>query len=380
MLGGGLGFSAKMLDKHPLHALCPYFAMFPPDFARAQIARFTRPGEVVLDPFSGRGTTLLEASLAHRPILASDINPVAACITGAKASVPSLPSVHCRLDELRAEFKSALLDDVEEERKELPPFFKKAFHFRTLREVLFLRQCLDWQIDDVDRFIAALVLGSLHGEMDRSNSYFSNQMPRTISMKPDYSIRYWQKHKLVARRRRVFDLLSQRARLRLGQGRPTGYGLSLRRDVRSLGSALVPWEHTVQLVVTSPPYLNVTNFEEDQWLRLWFLGGAPRPTRGQVSKDDRYSNPWRYWQFLAEAWKGVAALLAHNAVIVCRLSGKNQTTDALRRGMTESVRGAFPDAQLIRPPLSTTPLRRQTDNFRPGTQGVGPEVDFVFRI
>ena len=42
-----------MLDKHPLHALCPYFAMFPPEFARAQVARFTRPGDVVLDPFSG---------------------------------------------------------------------------------------------------------------------------------------------------------------------------------------------------------------------------------------------------------------------------------------------------------------------------------------
>ena len=369
-----------MVNKHPLHALCPYFAMFPPEFARAQVVRFTQPGEVVLDPFSGRGTTLLEASLERRHTLAADINPVAACITGAKARVPSLISVNCRLDELRAEFKSTCLDEIESERRALPLFFKKAFHFHTLREVLFLRRRLDWQVDDIDRFIAALALGSLHGEMDRSKSYFSNQMPRTISTKPDYSVRYWQKHKLVAKRKHVFDLLSKRAYMRLGKGRTNGYGVSVRSDVRSLASVLSPWEHTVQLVVTSPPYLDVTNFEEDQWLRLWFLGGAPKPTVGQISKDDRHSSPRRYWQFLAEAWKGVATLLAPNAVIVCRIGGKKQTVTSLRRGMTETVRAAFPDAQLIQPPLATAPLRRQTDAFRPGTQGIGAEVDFVFHV
>ena len=114
--------------------------------------------------------------------------------------------------------------------------------------------------------------------------------------------------------------------------------------------------------------------------RLWFLGDEPKPTRGQVSKDDRHSSPWRYWQFLADAWKGVATLLAPNAVILCRISGKKQTMDSLRRGLTESVRGAFPDAELIQPPLSTAPLRRQTDSFRPDTRGIGAEVDFVFRV
>lgn len=37
---------------------------------------------------------------------------------------------------------------------------------------------------------------------------------------------------------------------------------------------------SVRCVITSPPYLDVTNFEEDQWLRLWFQGGPPKPTWG----------------------------------------------------------------------------------------------------
>lgn len=369
-----------MPNKHPLHALCPYFAMFPPEFAGKQVAQFTRPGDVVLDPFSGRGTTLLEAALEDRRTLASDINPVAACVTGAKARVPSLTAVNARLAEMGKEFKKAPLDEIEAERRALPPFFKKAFHWLTLREVLFLRRHLDWQADDTDRFIAALALGSLHGEMDRSKSYFSNQMPRTISTKPAYSIRYWRKHGLVAKRKRVFDLLGQRASLRLREGRPGRQGVSVRSDVRSLGRVLSPWERSVQLVVTSPPYLDVTSFEEDQWLRLWFLGEAPTPTNGRISRDDRHTTPARYWRFIADAWKGVANLLASDAVIVCRISGKKQTTDSLTRGLTATVRAAFPGARLIRPPVASAPLRRQTDNFRPGTNGIGSEVDFVFQV
>ena len=369
-----------MLNQHPLHALCPYFAMFPPSFARTQIQRFTQPGDVVLDPFSGRGTTLLEASLLNRRMLASDINPVAACVTGAKARVPSLDAVTSRLDELSDAFRSTPLGEVETERKALPPFFTKAFHFRTLREILFLRQHLNWQTDDTDRFIAALALGSLHGEMDHSKSYFSNQMPRTISTKPDYSVRYWRKHRLVAKRKYVFNLLRQRAQLRLKNDRPARQGVSVRSDVRSLGKVLSPWERSVQLVVTSPPYLDVTNFEEDQWLRIWFLGGLPEPTRRRISKDDRYSSAKPYWRFIADAWKGIANLLAPNAVVVCRISGKKQTVESLARGMTGTMQAAFPDSRLVHQPFISALRRRQTDNFLPGTKGVGTEVDFVFRV
>ena len=369
-----------MPSKHPLHALCPYFAMFPPEFASAQIARYTRPGDATLDPFSGRGTALLEASLSGRRALASDVNPVAACLTGAKAGVPTLAAAHGRLDELHSEFKSEAPADIEEERKSLPRFFGSAFQYLTLREVLFLRRSLRPQFDDTDRFIAALVLGSLHGEMDRSPSYFSNQMPRTISTKPAYSLRYWKRRNLRPRRRRVFDLLKSRATLRLERGRPRLSGIAVRSDVRTVGRVLAPWAESVRLVVTSPPYLDVTDFEEDQWLRLWFLGGPPHPTRRVHSQDNRHSSPRRYWEFLAAAWKGMEGLLAPNAVIACRIGGKHQTTDSLARGMSATLRGAFPNARMVRAPIATEPLHRQTDNFRPGTRGIGSEVDFVFRV
>jgi len=365
--------------KHRLHALCPYFAMFPHTFVRKYLFAFTGAGDVILDPFSGRGTTLLESLLLDRKALAVDINPVAACVTGAKAHVPALPAIGSRLDELERHCRETNLQSVDEERRALPSFFAHAFHYWTLREILFIRRHLDWRHSDIDRFIAALALGSLHGEMDKSRSYFSNQMPRTISTKPAYSIRYWHEHGLRPKRRRVFEILRNRARLRLQDGRPSHPGIALQADVRKTSRLLESWQGRVQAIITSPPYLNVTNFEEDQWLRLWFLGGPPWPTYGRISKDDRHSSAEGYWRFLSEAWQGVAGLLAKGGFIVCRVGGKKQSLNALARGMVATVLSAFPSAELVFGPSASSPVQRQTDNFRPGTAGCGVEADFVFR-
>src|SRR6266436_1718142 len=86
--------------RHPLHSLCPYFAMFPEDFVAKQVFAYTERGDVIFDPFCGRGTTVFESLLNHRLAYGVDINPVAACIAGAKADVPTLPAVRARIEEL----------------------------------------------------------------------------------------------------------------------------------------------------------------------------------------------------------------------------------------------------------------------------------------
>jgi hypothetical protein len=56
-----------------------------------------------------------------------DINPVAACVTGAKAHVPALPAIESRLDELERHCKETDWRAVDEERRALPSFFAHAF-------------------------------------------------------------------------------------------------------------------------------------------------------------------------------------------------------------------------------------------------------------
>ncbi len=60
---------------HPLHSLCTYFAMSPPQAPRVLIRWLTKPGDVVYDPFAGRGTAPLEACRMGRVGLGSYANP-----------------------------------------------------------------------------------------------------------------------------------------------------------------------------------------------------------------------------------------------------------------------------------------------------------------
>ena len=145
----------------------------------------------------------------------SDINPVAYCVSSAKAKVPFVDSVLKRIQSLESTFRRVEKSSLLMERNELPLFFRYAYSSETLIELLFVRKALAWRTNEVDTFVAALVLGSLHGEMDKSRAYFSNQMPRTISPKPNYSIKYWRKHCLSPPKRNVFALLKDKAQRRL---------------------------------------------------------------------------------------------------------------------------------------------------------------------
>ncbi|HYM15753.1 MAG TPA: DNA methyltransferase [Dehalococcoidia bacterium] len=366
--------------RNRLHALCPYFAMFPEAFVERALLRHTVAGDWVFDPFSGRGTTVLQALLMGRQAAATDVNPVAYCVSAAKARLPELRSVLARVDELQQSHSRSSPRRVDEERRSLPPFFGRAFHYRTLNELLFLRGRLNWKTDDTDRFIAAILLGILHGEMGRSTRYLSNQMPRTISTKPDYSLRYWRSRGLWAPRRHVFSRVKQEAGLRLAGETPSMRGTVAMTDARHASRTLTSLRGKIAAFVTSPPYFNVTNYEEDQWLRLWLLGNAPRPTYRAISRDDRHERESDYWHFLTDAWLGLQTLARSDAVLICRIGGVGLQGPTVTAKLTESLLLAFPNASLVGKPRRSEIRKRQTPAFRPGSVGCRFEVDYTFAL
>lgn len=115
----------------------------------------------------------------------------------------------------------------------------------------------------------------------------SNQMPRTIATKPAYSVKWWEAKGYTAPKRDAFDLLRTMVTYRYKSERPAGKATVIRGDMRELHR--VELGRPVRCVITSPPYLDITNYVEDQWLRLWFLGGDDHPTTtSHISRDDRY--------------------------------------------------------------------------------------------
>ena len=363
-----------MINRHPFHAICPYFAMFPEQFVEQQLLTYTSPGDLVFDPFCGRGTTVFESLLKNRKAAGTDINSVAACIASAKANAPVLAKLIKRIDALESLYSSETAE------YEAPsPFFASCFEVETLREILFLRDNLKWKRRSTDCFLAAVMLGILHGESHRSEYCLSNRMPRTISTKPEYSMRWWAERNLTPPRRFVFETLRKAVVFRYRMPPATEKGIVRQSDARSAGTRFPDLHGKVKLVVTSPPYLDTTDYSEDQWLRLWFLGGAAKPTI-RLNKDDRHTKPAAYWDFLREVWSGVKPLLAQKSTIVVRIGGAKFTKKELCDGLTSTLKEALNEHRVkpLHEGRTSTIRARETSAFRPGLKKANVEHDFVY--
>lgn len=101
---------ARMLDfeagghLYATHRIHPYAARCPPPLVDWAISRYTRAGDVVLDPMVGSGTTLVEAALLGRRGWGVEIDPLARLIAKVKAT----PMEPARIERARARIESLL--------------------------------------------------------------------------------------------------------------------------------------------------------------------------------------------------------------------------------------------------------------------------------
>lgn len=253
-----------------LNAICPYFTMFPLEYPEKVLKRHVKEAPVVLDPFCGRGTTLFAARKFGLSAWGIDTSPVAIAIARAKLA-------SCDV-EAPLQLAANLIDSVVPTNVPSSQFFRTAYHKATLKELCALREGL-MNLDDTDAssVLRAAVLGCLHGPLPKhleNASYFSNQMPRTYSSKPDYAVRFWKERNLSAPKVDVLRALRRKIERLIGLEHPSPGPISqvLHGDAQSetlfQSVQLVP-----SLVITSPPYYGMRTYVQDQWLRNWFLGG-----------------------------------------------------------------------------------------------------------
>lgn len=247
--------------------MCSYLAMFPPSLPRYFIEHFSRPGDTVLDPFAGRGTTPLEACLAGRIGAGSDLNPLASVLTAAKVNPATLDEGLGRVSELRDSYRRLVVAGSAP--RDIAMLFDGR---RTLPQLLHVRNSLSLR-RRVDRHLLACLCGILHGNHPsepRSSRTLSISMPNTFSMSPDYIRRFKRQRGLRKYPLDVFDALEKRLRYLHRQLPPDVPGRAARRDARRVDQ----WfpKDSVSLVVTSPPYLRVVRYGKFNWIRLWLLG------------------------------------------------------------------------------------------------------------
>src|SRR6266404_4520914 len=107
------------------HGFYKYPARFSPAFARAAIETFTKPGDLVLDPHVGGGTTLVEARAAGRESLGIDISSLAQFVAQVKCTVFSEPEL-----EMLAEWSEAVAAaiDVHKPSKPITEYAERGYY------------------------------------------------------------------------------------------------------------------------------------------------------------------------------------------------------------------------------------------------------------
>ena len=164
-----------------------YRACFKPQLAGFFIERFSREGDLIYDPFGGRGTTVIEAGLLGRKIAQNDINPLSLLLTRPRFFVPSVEAVGERLSQVPRDFEHASRIDL-----------SMFYHPATEKEILALREFLAGHggtnnDDETNAWIRMIATNRLTGH---SSGFFSvYTLPPNQAVSPDAQTRNQQQAK-----------------------------------------------------------------------------------------------------------------------------------------------------------------------------------------
>ena len=360
-------------DALRLNAICPYFTMFPLDFPLTLLKTHAVPGERVLDPFCGRGTTNFAARLLGLRTVGIDASRVATAATQAKLVAPTPAEiVEGAKAILQRRNKTADIPDGE--------FWRLAYHSDVLGDICLIREALlhNSVAAPVAAALRGIMLGALHGPSGRTkHSYFSNQSPRTYGPKPAYAVKFWTKRKLSPPRVEVLDIISDRANRYYGSVSPKVLGAAIEGDSRHQSTIDKAREVAGKFdwVVTSPPYYGLRTYLPDQWIRNWFLGGPPTvdySSNGQLSHAGRD----RFVSDLRDVWLNVGAHCKPGARMVIRFGSiRDRLIHNPARMVATSLKDTGWRIMTVRHADNAACGKRQAETFRRQCNSPCDEVD-----
>jgi hypothetical protein len=259
-------WTAKQRDCHSIHEVS-YRACYKPQLPDYFISRYAGNGSVVYDPFLGRGTTLVQARLRGCSVVGSDINPLCLKLTKARLCPPSLDDIRRRLDTI-------VLGDEAAEQLDLLAFY----HPDTLREIEAWRRYFAQRkelglLDAIDEWIEMVAINRLSGHSPGFFSVYTLPPNQAVSVERQKKINIKLNQRPVYRNTR--ELIWKKTKALLKDALPLDYSAHA-PDLFEASADKVPSlrPDSVDLVVTSPPFLDAVDYLQDNWLRIWFCGAS----------------------------------------------------------------------------------------------------------
>ena len=253
-------WTSKQRAGHSLHEVS-YRACYKPQLPEYFIRKFCKTEAVVYDPFMGRGTTLIEAQLHGHRVIGNDINPLAKILTAPRLNPPTLGQIEARLQDIHlstdAGVDTALL---------------VFFHEDTLREIYSWRTYFQReQFDHVDAWLQMVACSRLTGHSAGFFSVFT--LPPNLAASIVSQQKINEKRNQIPEYRNTKELILRKSKQLLRQSLPDCFQ---RKDAilltESADNTPQIADESVDLVVTSPPFLDTIDYMQDNWLRMWFCG------------------------------------------------------------------------------------------------------------
>ena len=212
--------------------------------------------------------------------------------------------------------------------------FEKMAWSSTVRGFLrAARRELNWRESSTDQTLTAFI--ALHMQ-DSVPSGLSNRLSPTVAHSPSYAVQWWKKQGLLdPPQTDPVNFLTKRIQRRYAFGVP-----DLAHSTTKLGDARTELEEmsgqSVRLLITSPPYHDVTDYWNDQWIRLWLLGGDMHKDWKRTQKHSHLAN---YRELIEGVFGRAKRHVRRDGVVIVRCGEKPDTVNTCRK----SIQSTWPE-------------------------------------
>ena len=255
-------WTSKQRQGNALHEIS-YRACFKSELPKFFISHFSKEKDIIYDPFSGRGTTIIEALLNNRYGISNDVNLLNKIYTEGRLYLPTLSKIEERLNDFVYENLKCDID------------LSMFYHHKTLNEILnFKKYFINNKLDYIDKWIRMVITSYLHGHSNGHLSVRTLPPNLSITQKGQQKLNIKNKTEFIYKEIKYRILKKSKSLLkhitddiRKNTQNNLKHFQFYNKDARQTKE--IP-NNYIQLTITSPPFLNIVDYKHENWIKMWF--------------------------------------------------------------------------------------------------------------